>query len=336
YQAPMPEQKHFLNKKFIVTFVILALLGTGAYAGIWWWGNQQQSDIYTFEECTKAKDSLMLETYPEQCVTKDGQTFVNPDQKVDPTEGWQTYRNDQYGFEFKYPNNLEITNIFDKKDFILNPDDPASKPFDWFSLHLSDQRESQIFNFSMEINNPGTGFEGSEIISKSIISINGIQVEKQVLQVAYGEDKGSKSALYIFSRLGNGYMIYATDTYELADTILSTFKFIDSYVQNGTGTLSGHVDIGPNCPVEQVGVSCTPAPEAYTSRQVFVYKADGTTLMTTQNFDMQGNYSIALPAETYIVKSKTGIGSAVQVIGVVTIKNGKTTTLNFSIDTGIR
>ncbi len=106
--SPISEQKHFMNKKFIVTFVVLALLGSFASVGIWWWGNQQQPDVYTFEECTNAKDSKMLETYPEQCVTKDGQTFVNPDQKVDPTVNWQTYRNDEYGFEFEYPEDWKL------------------------------------------------------------------------------------------------------------------------------------------------------------------------------------------------------------------------------------
>jgi len=81
YQAPIiPEHKHFLNKKFVITFVILLLLGTGAYAGIWYWDNQQQSGVYTFEECVESIGGRVLETYPEQCVTSDGQTFVNPNQ----------------------------------------------------------------------------------------------------------------------------------------------------------------------------------------------------------------------------------------------------------------
>ena len=104
----------------------------------------------------------------------------------------------------------------------------------------------------------------------------------------------------------------------------------------GEGLLTGHVSIGPNCPVERVDNPCTPAPSAYTSRQVSVYKADGTTLVSTQYFDAKGNYSIALPVGTYVVKSKTGIGSTDTVVGTPTVKSGQTSTLNFSIDTGIR
>lgn len=102
------------------------------------------------------------------------------------------------------------------------------------------------------------------------------------------------------------------------------------------GTLAGQVNIGPNCPVEQAGNPCTPFPQAYTSRQVMIYKADGTTLMTTQNFDTKGNYNITLPVGTYVVKSRTGINLTAQTVGTVTVQNGQTATLNFNIDTGIR
>lgn len=108
-------------------------------------------------------------------------------------------------------------------------------------------------------------------------------------------------------------------------------------IPNGsTGTLTGHVTIGPNCPVEQAGNPCTPSPQAYTSRQVMVYKADGTTLVATQNFDTQGNYDIALSPGIYVVKARTNISSTANVVGTVTIKSGQISTLNFSIDTGIR
>ena len=88
YQAPMQSApKHFLNKKFIVTFVILALLGTGAYAGIWYWQRQQlaQEVVPTFT--------------PRPSVTA----------TADPVADWKTYTNTQYGFEFKYPNNYTVS-----------------------------------------------------------------------------------------------------------------------------------------------------------------------------------------------------------------------------------
>ncbi|MBI3952560.1 MAG: hypothetical protein HY336_01225 [Candidatus Doudnabacteria bacterium] len=40
--------------------------------------------VNSYADCLKAPGSMMKFTYPEQCVTKDGKNFVNPDQKVTP------------------------------------------------------------------------------------------------------------------------------------------------------------------------------------------------------------------------------------------------------------
>ncbi|MEK7646056.1 MAG: hypothetical protein AAB374_03045 [Patescibacteria group bacterium] len=42
--TPEPH-KHFLNKKFAITFIVLLLLGGGVYAGIWWWQSQQIANV---------------------------------------------------------------------------------------------------------------------------------------------------------------------------------------------------------------------------------------------------------------------------------------------------
>src|SRR3989344_6658497 len=79
-QFPVQPQKHFLNKKFAITLVILLLLGTGAYAGIWYWQKQQ--------------------------VTQEAGPTFTP--RADVTANWKTYTNTQYGFGFKYPNSLNV------------------------------------------------------------------------------------------------------------------------------------------------------------------------------------------------------------------------------------
>lgn len=76
--SPTP-QKNF-TPKFIVLVVLLLLLGTGAYAGIWYWQNQQ--------------------------VTQEVVPTFTP--RVDATADWKTYTNTKYGFEFKYPGDWEM------------------------------------------------------------------------------------------------------------------------------------------------------------------------------------------------------------------------------------
>ncbi len=80
-----PEPKHFLNKKFIVTFVVLVLIGVGAYAGIWWWQNQQ----YTFEDMN-----------PVFTFTPRPSVSVTPDPI---TANWPIFNSKLLNFSFKYP-----------------------------------------------------------------------------------------------------------------------------------------------------------------------------------------------------------------------------------------
>ena len=63
--------------------------------------------VDSFEEC--AKLFPVMESYPEQCNTPDGQHFVNPDQKVEPfvTGSLIDEQSPQSG-EIELESNLEI------------------------------------------------------------------------------------------------------------------------------------------------------------------------------------------------------------------------------------
>lgn len=106
---------------------------------------------------------------------------------------------------------------------------------------------------------------------------------------------------------------------------------------NKIGTLIGHITIGPNCPVEREGVSCTPSPEAYASRE-FVVLNSSQKEVTRFYADASGNYKISLLPGTYtVVSAKTGFGSMSKDLpATVVIKAGQSATLNIDIDTGIR
>jgi hypothetical protein len=106
---------------------------------------------------------------------------------------------------------------------------------------------------------------------------------------------------------------------------------------SGNGILSGKVTVGPICPVERIGFPCLVPPTAYTSREVIVYAANGTTVIARKNFNSDGTYSFSLPAGSYVVNTpNSGIGGARNLPETVIIKSGETTTLDLSIDTGIR
>jgi len=103
-----------------------------------------------------------------------------------------------------------------------------------------------------------------------------------------------------------------------------------------TGTLTGHLTIGPFCPVERVGVPCPVPEQAYTSRQVMVYSSHDQTLITQKYFDTNDDYSIPLKPGTYLVNVKENFPFTQRTPNKVIIKKGQTLTLNFNIDTGIR
>lgn len=69
----------------IVSTIVAALFVLGAF----FMQNFNTSQVITptnFKECVAASGSRVQESYPEVCVTEDGERFTNPDQKVQPIE----------------------------------------------------------------------------------------------------------------------------------------------------------------------------------------------------------------------------------------------------------
>ncbi len=106
-------------------------------------------------------------------------------------------------------------------------------------------------------------------------------------------------------------------------------------INNSVGYVSGHITIGPFCPVEQVGHPCPTPPEAYSSREVVIYQSDGLTVAKTGKIDANGNYKISLSPGNYFAQvSPAGIGPGEKKPFI--IKSSQTTVVDFNIDTGIR
>ncbi|OGN34331.1 MAG: hypothetical protein A3I39_00275 [Candidatus Yanofskybacteria bacterium RIFCSPLOWO2_02_FULL_47_9b] len=298
----MSEHKHFLNKKFIVTFIVLALLGSGAYAGIWYWGNQK----YSF---------------------KDMNPVFTP--RPDPTADWKTYTNTQYGFEFKYPQTWAKVSSASYADgtphLIIYTDMYPAQDYDArVDVYLDNLK-------SVQDSNPL--FKGS---------IGSLTIINNVSWVKY-QVKGLNGNLldgfdYLTEHNAKTYDIGASAI--TANQILSTFKFTGASVSPlpvaGNGILMGHADVGSICPVQQSGVACTPSPQANMARQVGVFTQAGA-LVSSQHLDANGNYQFSLVPGIYTIKASGMQVDRLSVTkGTVTIKVGQTTTLNFSIDTGIR
>ncbi|MBI4087026.1 carboxypeptidase regulatory-like domain-containing protein [Candidatus Kaiserbacteria bacterium] len=120
--------------------------------------------------------------------------------------------------------------------------------------------------------------------------------------------------------------------------------------KSGPGVLQGRVSIGPNCPVEIMGLDGGVAPcpggmeinltnyavVAYSKTQNNTSKVG--TVVAQMKLDAEGNYRMRLPAGSYLVRVEphVGMGAADNDFREVTLTAAAGATLNFDLDTGIR
>lgn len=107
---------------------------------------------------------------------------------------------------------------------------------------------------------------------------------------------------------------------------------------HGTGTLAGHVSIGPLQPVVRQGdPEPVPTPAMYAAWRIVVLTADGRREVATAVIGSQGNYQVVLSTGTYTVTAEPVNGGGFgQQSYSVEILDGITTSLDVDIDTGIR
>ncbi|MDP3772253.1 MAG: Gmad2 immunoglobulin-like domain-containing protein [bacterium] len=126
---------------------------------------------------------------------------------------------------------------------------------------------------------------------------------------------------------------------EYADSLSIPIRFSVQPQTTKTGTLEGVMTIGPICPVERIDRPCTPSPETFAIRKVFVYKPDKKTLVVTLTPDAEGKFSATLPEGDYWIDMAhpgVGVGGISGVPILVHIKTNSSVTLMIDVDTGIR
>ncbi len=112
-------------------------------------------------------------------------------------------------------------------------------------------------------------------------------------------------------------------------------------VKLGNGVLKGHVDVGPLCPgpvsYDLLENRCFNTAD-YSQTQIIVATVGSKNVIQSANVDNSGDYSLSLAPGDYTVsyKSNYGINPTTSTGKQVTIKSGQLSTVNFTIDTGIR
>ena len=187
----IPPIRKTLTSKFIWLIVGLLVLGGVAYAGLWFWNDKNKEVV--------------------------GPTFTP--RSNDDMVSWKTYRNEQYGFEFKYPGDWRI--------------DPFSSfGFDEGIAIRSSRSISEAYPYEASILIKYGNFETSrKAFEENILPNLREDIDYQIRDIQFsGKDAISYSDLgvieteHIVISLGNRLIeiTYLSDF----DQILSTFKFI--------------------------------------------------------------------------------------------------------------
>lgn len=260
--------------------------------------------VTNFEECKNAGYPI-LESYPEQCRTPDGELFVRvidePIAEPDPV-----------------PSPVPSTVSFASEVTLQSADQITFS--DGLTLTL------------IEINDSRCPADAQCIWAgelSALITTTGGNFGDSVQEIRLGTTNNPSLTLqsYIFT------LVSATET---AVTItVSKDNKPPVIIETRTGIIEGSVTIGPICPVEREGVPCVVPPETYTSRTVVVYAADQSTVLKQVALDTEGNYSLTVPTGTYWLQIQpAGIGPGE--MKSVEVKADATSRLDFDIDTGIR
>lgn len=102
--APQPRPKAMMSKSLAVIFTVIAIAVAGYFAGAYYMSKFQNFPLWPFEA------PVMAPTFTPRPSPANLEVELPSDISAD----WKTYRNEGYGFEFRYPGDFKI--LFEKYD----------------------------------------------------------------------------------------------------------------------------------------------------------------------------------------------------------------------------
>lgn len=244
-----------IQRGLTTTFIVIILLGSAvAIAAVYLLSFESQkqklSQINSFEDC--AKHYPVMESYPEQCTTPDGKHFTGelteeekqqqtphlPSPEVDETLTWKTYRNPQYHYEVKYPENWTIEENQEFNYTLLYPSQESKEIWDDIEKSNPIKRPSIMIDISSDpFSLPGSPNQYSlYLIKPQLIEVNGKQGVYSLklcapdcgIEFEYPYENGNKKLLMILTSLGEENTAIFSKEYNIniQDIDQETFKKI--------------------------------------------------------------------------------------------------------------
>jgi len=201
-----PKQSNWLV--VLISIIAVIVLGLVCYGVYWYFSNTPFIEEGTF-----------IDT---------GTLPVND--SSDPTANWQTYRNEEYGFEFKFPGGWFVNEPEDLKDSPLGLNYYSSFDFTvgGAPIEISVKEDNALDNMKASL------LELGILVGEKIVDVDGAASTELKSYAPPGtEDSLITSSVYIPH---NGQFIVFFDSARLEktsiefDQILSTFKFIEPEV----------------------------------------------------------------------------------------------------------
>jgi len=126
----------FTNRWLAWAIVAIVVTGVSLCAVIW------RANI---EADTENLDNILVLKHQQVVEGLAPSEFVVSE--VEPVEGWQTYRNEKYGYEFKYPRNLVVKETMDG-DFVFVKQDesPFYSPFELATEGMGEETSMMSFD----------------------------------------------------------------------------------------------------------------------------------------------------------------------------------------------